>query len=175
MNARMEIPNSYDQYVEVHKYYAGAIFVVVVLTLALEALLPIYFRSAAILELPLLVTVYFGLSRRNPSSGLLLGMGIGLAQDALGHTPFGMYGIAKTAVGFVASSFGSRIDVEHPISRFLLTFVFFHLHNAVLVLTSRLLLGQHEPYLDARLVIASVVNSFVAVFFFALLDKLRKT
>jgi rod shape-determining protein MreD len=171
----MEMQTPYDQYIEVHKYYAGAVFGVVVLALALEALLPVYFRSAAILELPLLVTIYLGLSKRNPSSGLLLGMAVGLAQDSLGHTPLGMYGIAKTAVGFVASSFGSRIDVEHPISRFLLTFVFFHLHNAVLVLTSRLLLGQHEPYLETKLVIASIVNSAVAVFFYALLDKLRKT
>jgi rod shape-determining protein MreD len=170
----MEIHGTYDQHIEVHKYYAGAILGVVILALTLEALLPVYFRSAAILELPLLVTIYFGLSRRNPSSGLLLGMIIGLAQDSLGHTPFGMYGIAKTSVGFVASSFGSRIDVEHPISRFLLTFVFFHLQNAVLVLTNRLLLGQHEPYLEANLVIASVVNSVVAVFLYAALDKLRK-
>ena len=170
----MEIHATYDQHIEVHKYYAGAIFGVVILALALEALLPVYFRPAAILELPLLVTVYFGLSRRNPSSGLLLGMVIGLAQDSLGHTPFGMYGIAKTVVGFVASSFGSRIDVEHPISRFLLTLVFFHLHNAVLVVINRLLLGQHEQYLDPKLMIASVVNSAVAVVFFSLLDRLRK-
>jgi rod shape-determining protein MreD len=170
----MEIHTTYDQHIEVHKYYAGAVLGVVMMALALEALLPVYFQSAAILELPLLVTIYFGLSRRNPSAGLLLGMSVGLAQDSLGHTPFGMYGIAKTAVGFVASSFGSRIDVEHPISRFVLTFVFFHLHNAVLVLTNRLLLGQHEPYLETKLVIASVANSAVAVFFYALLDKLRK-
>jgi len=171
----MEMRAPYDQYIEVHKYYAGAVFGAVFLALTLEALLPVYFRSAAILELPLLVTIYFGLSWRNPSSGLFLGMAVGLSQDALGHTPFGMYGIAKTVVGFVASSFGSRIDVEHPVSRFLLTLVFFHLHNAVLVLISRLLLGQHEPYLETRLVIASVVNSAVAVFFYAFLDKLRKT
>ncbi len=170
----MDVDTLYDQHIEVHKYYAGTVFGVVLMALTLEALLPVYFRSSAILELPLLVTIYFGLSRRNPSSGLLLGMAIGLAQDALGHTPFGMYGIAKTVVGFAASSFGSRIDVEHPISRFLLTFVFFHLHNAVLVLISRLLLGQQEPYLEPRLMIASVVNSLVAVFLYPLLDRLRK-
>ena len=170
----MEISPAYDQHIEVHKYFAGTVFGIAALALALEALLPAYFRSAAILELPLLVTIYFGLSRRNPSSGLLLGMAIGLAQDGLGHTPFGMYGIAKTVVGFTASSFGSRIDVEHPLSRFLLTFVFFHLHNAVLVMISRVLLGQHEPYLETRLVIASVVNSVVAVFVYPVLDRLRK-
>jgi rod shape-determining protein MreD len=170
----MELRAPYDQHIEVHKYYAGTVFGVVILALALEAVLPIYIRSAAILELPLLVTIYFGLSWRNPSSGLLLGMVIGLAQDSLGHTPFGMYGIAKTAVGFAASSFGSRIDVEHPISRFLLTLIFFHVHNAVLVLTNRLLLGQHEPYLETKLVIASLANSAVAVLLYAFLDRFRK-
>ena len=171
----MELNTTYDQHIEVHKFYVGAIFGVVVLALALEALLPVYFRAAAILEIPLLVTIYFGLSRRNPASGLLLGMAVGLAQDALGHTPLGMYGIAKTTVGFVASSFGSRIDVEHPLSRLLLTFIFFHVHNVVLVLINRVLLGQHEPYLERNLVIASIVNAFAALFLYPLLDRLRKS
>jgi len=39
---------------------------------------------------------------------------------------------------------------------------------------NRLLLGQHEPYLETKLVIASIVNSAVAVVFFAVLDKFRK-
>src|SRR6202051_3380062 len=171
----MEIHAPYDQHIEVHKYYAGTVLAVVVLALALEALLPVYFRSAAILELPLLITIYFGLSRRNPSSGLLLGMVIGLAQDSLGHTPFGMYGIAKTVVGFAASSFGSRIDVEHPVSRFLLTLAFFPLHNFVFVVTGRVLLAQQEPLMTRAVLISSLANSALAVVLFPLLDRLRKS
>jgi len=170
----MEVHTEIEQHIEVHKFHGGVVFGAVVLALVIEALLPVHFRTAGILELPLLVTIYFGLSRRNPSSGLLLGMVIGVAQDSLSHTPIGMYGIAKTVVGFVASSFGSRIDVEHPISRFLLTLVFFLLHNAVLVLTSRLLLNQREPYFEPRLLIGSLVNCVAAVFLYALLDRLRK-
>lgn len=170
----MELRTQIEQHIEVHKYRAGVVILVVFLALVVEALLPIYFRTAETIELPLLITIYFGLSRRNPSSGLLLGMVIGLGQDSLSHTPIGLYGIAKTVVGFVASSFGSRIDVEHPISRFLLTFAFFHLHHAVFVLTSRILLAQHEPYLASRLLIASLVNCTVAVFLYPLLDHLRK-
>ena len=60
------------------------------------------------------MTIYFALSRRNPSSGLLLGMVIGLLQDSLSRTPIGLYGIAKTLVGYLSSSIGARIDVEHP-------------------------------------------------------------
>ena len=74
----------------------------------------------------------------------------------------------------MASSLGSRIDVEHPISRFVLTFLFFYVHNAVFVLTSRLLLAEHEPYLNGGLIVASLVNAALAVVLFPLLDRLRK-
>src|ERR1700752_1773463 len=60
--------------IEVHKYYGGVVPVAVLLALVLQAFLPVYIRSASYLELPLLVTLYFALSKRNPSSGLLLGM-----------------------------------------------------------------------------------------------------
>src|SRR5579862_1659829 len=146
-----------EQHVEVHKFYAGVVTASVILALLLEASLRATFRWADLLELPLLVT-YFALSRRSASGGLLLGMVIGLVQDSLSHTPIGFYGIAKTLVGYMASSLGARIDVEHPLSRFLLTLFFFYVHNSVLVLISRVLLAQQQPYLTTRLLTASLVN-----------------
>src|SRR5580658_1500405 len=101
---------------EVHKFRTGAVTATVLLALVAQAFLLPHIRRANIVELPLLVTIYFALSRRNPSSGTLLGMIVGVLQDSLGRTPIGLYGIAKTLVGFVASSIGSRIDVEHPLS-----------------------------------------------------------
>jgi rod shape-determining protein MreD len=100
---------------------------------------------------------------------------IGLLQYSLSHTPIGLYGIAKTLVGFMASSLGARIDVEHPISRFLITLFFFFVHNSVLVLISRVLIAQQQPYLTVRLLTASLVNAALAVALFPLLDRLRKT
>jgi rod shape-determining protein MreD len=170
----MEVRIDADQHIEVHKFHVGAIAGVVILSLLLQALLPLYFHWAAYLELPLLVTIYFALSRRNPSSGLLLGMAIGVAQDSLSHTPIGLYGIAKTLVGFGASSIGSRIDVEHPASRFLLTLLFYYFHNMVFVFIERVLLAQHNPYLPSRLLVASLINAAVAVALFPFLDRLRK-
>ena len=172
----MPITYTSGEQVEVYRFSIPVTIGVPLLALFLQAFIPLRFpRFAVYFDLPLLVTIFFAMARRSPIAGLFTGAAIGLAQDSLGHTPFGMYRIAKTAVGFVASSFGSRIDVDHPISRFLLTFVFFHLHNAVLVLTNRILLGQHEPYLEMRLIIASLVNSVVAVVLYPLLDRLRKT
>jgi rod shape-determining protein MreD len=170
----MEVRTETEQHIEVYKFHAGVITGAVLLALVVEAFLVAHFRWADLVELPLLVTIYFALSRRNPSAGLLLGMVIGLLQDSLSHTPLGLYGIAKTLVGFFASSFGSRIDVEHPVSRFFLTAFFFYFHNSVLVLTERLLLAQQEPYFTRRLLIASLVNAVLAVLLFPLLDRLRK-
>jgi rod shape-determining protein MreD len=164
-----------EPHIEVHKYYAGVVPLAVVLALVLQAFFPVHFRWAGYLELPLLVTLYFALSKRNPSSGLLLGTVIGLLQDSLGRTPLGLYGISKTLVGFAGSSIGARIDVEHPIARFLLTIVFYLFHHAVFALTSRLLLAQHnETYVTIPILIASVVNAFIAIGLFPLLDRFRK-
>jgi rod shape-determining protein MreD len=165
-----------ELHIEVHKFRGGAIVLAAGLALVLQAFLPVYFSKAAVLDLPLLVTIYFGLSRRNPSTGLLLGMVIGILQDSLsGPTvPLGLYGIAKTVIGYLASSIGARLDTEHPAARFALTMVFFGVHQGLIVLTKRLLLSQPEPWFNVHLAIAAAVNAIVAVFLFLLLDRLRK-
>ena len=164
-----------EPHIEVHKYYGGVVSAAVVLALVLQAFFPVHFRWANYLELPLLVTLYFALSKRNPSSGLMLGMVIGLLQDSLSRTPLGLYGIAKTLVGYVGSSIGARLDVEHPVARFILTVGFYLFHHAVFALTSRLLLAQQgESYLTLPILIASVVNAVIAMGLFPLLDRFRK-
>jgi rod shape-determining protein MreD len=164
--------------IEVHKYYGGTIIVVSFLALLLQAFLHKYGRWSELVDLPLLVTIYFGMSRRNPVTGLLLGAVIGLTQDALSHdNPIGLYGIAKTFVGFLASSIGARIDTEHPASRFALVFLFFHFHQVVLAVTKRVLLNlpaQQAPFITLHLLLDSLVSAACAVVFFALLDRLRR-
>jgi rod shape-determining protein MreD len=160
----------------VHKFRGGAIIGTLLLVLFLHAFLPLYVPKAEILDLPLLITIYFGLSRRNPSTGLLLGMAIGLAQDSLsGPTvPLGLYGIAKTLIGYLASSIGARLDTEHPAARFALTAIFFVAHQGLISLTRRILLAQPEPWFNMHLLAGALVNALVAVFLFLLLDRLRK-
>src|SRR5216110_3995910 len=165
-----------ESHIEVHKFRTGAILIATLLALVIQAWFPLHFARAALLDLPLLVTIYFGLSRRNPSTGLLLGTAIGLLQDSLsGPTiPLGLYGIAKTIIGYLASSIGARLDTEHPAARFALTAAFFAAHQGLIVLTRRILLAQPEPWFNTRLFVAALVNAFVAVFLFLLLDRLRR-
>ena len=166
-----------ETHIEVHKFRSGAIIVATFLALTLQAIVPVYIPKFAVLDLPLLVTIYFGLSRRNPSTGLLLGMVIGLLQDSLsGPTvPLGLYGIAKTIIGYLASSIGARLDTEHPAARFALTMIFFVVHQGFITLTRRLLLAEPEPWFTLRLAIAAAVNAVVAVLLFTLLDRLRRS
>ena len=87
------------------------------------------------------------MARRSPISGLLTGAVIGLAQDMLGHNPIGIYGIAKTVVGYGASSLGVKLDVENAGARFLVTLGFYFVHSAVYFTVARGT-GQHDPNLE---------------------------
>jgi rod shape-determining protein MreD len=161
--------------VEVHRYYGGTVVVAAFLALLFQTVLHKYGRWAELLDLPLLVTIYFGVSKRNPVSGLFLGALIGIFQDALGHdSPIGLYGIAKTLVGYLASSVGAKIDTEHPASRFGLIFLLFHFHQAILAVTERALLDQPARFFTPRLLLDSVITAGLGVVIFGLLDRLRR-
>jgi len=101
MNDTFEL-RSGDTHIEVHKFFPGSIAGVTILALTLQATFPVYVRRLDFLDLPLLITIYFGLSRRNPSTGLLLGTTIGLLQDSLsGPTvPLDSTGLRKRWWGF---------------------------------------------------------------------------
>lgn len=165
-----------EQNVEVHKFYSGSAILVGFLALIFQAFFHKFGRWAEFVDLPLLVVIYFSVSRRNPMTGLLFGAGIGMFQDGLSpDNPIGLYGIAKTLVGYVASTVGARIDTEHPVARFVLTFLFFHFHQVVLAFITRVLMNESAPYFTLHLLIESLVSAVVAVPLFALLDRLRRT
>lgn len=166
-----------ETHIEVHKFFPGAVVGAAILALVLQRILPVYFPKLEILDIPLLVTIYFGLSRRNPSTGLLLGMVMGLMQDSLsGPTvPLGEYGIAKTVIGYLASSIGSRLDTEHPVARFALVAGFFFVHQGILVLVRRLLLAEPEAWFNPHLAIAALINAVLGTALFVGLDRLRRS
>lgn len=125
------------------------------------------------LELPLLVAIYFPLMRRSPMSGLVIGAGIGLLQDALSQNPLGMYGIAKTLLGYAAGSVSQRFDDTNPSVRLILSFVFFLLHQLIYGTMKVALLGQPFGLSPVRTLVEALLNAAVALPFFQTLDKLR--
>jgi rod shape-determining protein MreD len=140
----------------------------------LQAYLPVYLPFFRMFDLPLLVTIYFAVARRNQVTGLLTGGAIGLLQDSLTHQPIGLFGIAKTVVGYLGSSIGVKLDVDNPGSRLLITFVFYIIHQMIYLLIARGLAEQVLTWRWGYVALAAFGNAILGVFFFALLDRFRQ-
>lgn len=163
-----------ESFIEVRKYYAGSAIGAALVALFLQGFLPKYFPPAELLEWPLLVTIYFSLGRRNAASGMLLGAGIGLVQDAVSHLPLGVYGIALTTVGYVAAWIGYRINVDMALSRLVLTFALYNLERLIIAVIERYLLEQSGVLFNFSWLVGSLLAAILAVVIFPQLDRLRK-
>ena len=86
----MPITYTSREQVEVYRFSIPVTIGVPLLALFLQAFVPLRFPLFLYLDLPLLVTIYFAMARRNPLAGLMTGAVIGLAQDMLGHTLIGL-------------------------------------------------------------------------------------
>jgi len=145
---------------------------IAILAILLQVYTPPFVGYLAFLEAPLLITVYFALTRREPVQGLLAGCAIGLAQDAFSHNPIGMFGIAKSLVGYLAGGLSQRVNVDNLVIRFLAGFVFFFFHQFLYWALAGALLSQKLAMDPLQTVVVSVLNALVAVPLFAALDKL---
>jgi rod shape-determining protein MreD len=127
------------------------------------------------LELPLLLTLYFGLMGHGQIASLLFGAFVGLAEDSLSpaNLPVGMYGITKTLVGYFAAAVSLRFNVESSIIRMVLCFFFFFFHAFFYWIMRRALLGQIVPFDPQETLVHGTLNAFVAIPLFAILDKMR--
>ena len=117
------------QEIEVYRFGAVVSILLPLLALVIQAFVPLKLHFFAIIDLPLLITIFFGVARRSQSAGLFTGAIIGLLQDTLAHQPIGLYGISKTVVGYGASSLGVKIDIDNPGTRFLVTAAFYLIHQ----------------------------------------------
>jgi rod shape-determining protein MreD len=138
-----------------------------------QVYLPRFLPFLAYLELPLLITVHFALSRRGPIPALFYGMFIGLVQDSLSRQPIGMYGIVKTLVGYFAASVSMRFDVQNPVVTFILAFFFYFFHQFFYWVLARALLGEIITFDVQQNLIFGLLNAAVALPLFRVLDKLK--
>ena len=144
------------------------------LAIFIRAFLPIRFHFFSWFELPLLVTIYFAMARRNQVAGMITGAIIGLVQDSMTQLPIGIYGMANTIVGYGASSLSAKIDTENPGSRALITFCFYLLHQFIYITVARGMVRLDLQWQWHRVVLIGIVNAIVAVFLFASLDRFRQ-
>lgn len=162
---------------DVYRFHPAVLAGAVLLAVFLQSAMPLYVpfpQFLSLLELPFLVVLYFSFSRRSPSTGLLLGLGVGVLQDALSHNPIGLYGMAKTLVGFAASSLSARVDTDPPHARLLLVFGFYFFHQVAYALVEQLLLARTVELVNLTVLEAALVNALLGVIIFPLLDRFRR-
>ena len=158
---------------EIHRYPLLVYALVPLASLVLQAWLPRLTNPYDWFDVPLVVTIYFALGRRNPIQGTLMGAALGLSEDALTHHAIGINGIAKTAVGFLAASVGIRIEVDNYLVRLLLNFGLSLLASAIYLFVSRFLLGLTIDWSWLTELLRAIGNSLIALVLFPLLDRLQ--
>jgi len=170
MNASVSLTSREE--IEVHRFSWPVSLGIPLLAIFLQVFLRI--GRLNIIDLPLLVTIFFAVARRRPIPGLITGALIGTIQDAWTGHPIGVFGIAKTIVGYLGSSLGVKLDVDNPGSRFLMTFAFFLIHEFIYMAIDRLLVGRSDPWNWGHTLVSALANGLAAVVLFAVLDKLKQ-
>ena len=143
------------------------------LAILFQLYVPRFATFFGMLNLPLLVVVYFSLMRRMPVLGILFGASVGLVQDSLSSQPLGVLGIVQTLVGYFAASMSLRVDGENPAVRLFVGFFFFLFHQFFYWLLVRALLGAVIPVELVDNLVMAVLNCAVGLPLFALFDRLK--
>lgn len=170
----MAITYTSGEQVEVYRFSLPATILIPLTAVFLQAWLPLRFPILKIFDLPLLVVIGFATARRSPLAGLFTGGLIGILQDALTHQPIGLYGISKTVVGFGASSLGIKVDVENPGARFLLTILFYVVHEICFFIIARGLVGLRMEWSWPHEIGSGVANAVLGILVYALLDRVKQ-
>jgi rod shape-determining protein MreD len=92
----------------------------------------------------------------------------------LGPYPIGIYGIAKTIVGYGASSLGAKLDVENVGARFLVTMGFYLVHDAVYFTVARGMVNLTLHWSWGERILAGLANAVLGVGLYFVLDKFKQ-
>jgi rod shape-determining protein MreD len=169
----MNILYTSQEQVQVYKFSLPVSIGVPLAAIFIQSFVTKHVFWLAIFDLPLLVTIFFAVARRHPISGLATGAAIGIVQDSLTTHLIGVFGIAKTVIGYISSSLGVKLDVENPGSRMIICFGFYLLHQAIYLLISRGLAGEAFSFAWSRLLLGAFANALMAVPLFAILDRFK--
>jgi rod shape-determining protein MreD len=151
------------------------IVLTIFVALLLQMLLPDYLGFFRYVDLPLVVTVYFGLQRA-PMLGMFTGTVLGLGGDAVTGGIIGVGGFIKTLIGYVVGMASVRFALENPLARLAIV-ALSSAANTVLFIGLHLMLEQPLPdvatYADlGRLVGWRILgDTCAAIVFFIVLDR----
>ena len=168
MPARAERP------INVYRVHPLTLWVATFFALVLQAFLPVVLPPARLIDLPLLLVIYFSVLRRSKVFGTLFGTAVGLADDALGHGFLGMFGVVKALVGYFGAWASIQFDLEQFLGRLASTAALVLMHALALDGLQHLLLEAPPPVQPLDLASLVLLNSATAVVLFQILDRFRR-
>jgi rod shape-determining protein MreD len=123
----------------------------IVATLAVALLLQLilagYIRFFGYIDLPLLVTIYFGLQRA-PVLGMIVGLAAGLGGDIISGGVLGVGGFTKTIIGYLVAIASVKLSLENRLVR-LLVVAAVSIANTLLFVGLYQVLEQSLPHTDS--------------------------
>lgn len=170
----MPITYTSNEQVEVYRFSAPTAILIPLAAVAVQAFVPRWLPFFSIFDLPLLVVIFFAVARRSQVMGMLTGAAIGLLQDSLTIHPLGLYGIAKTVVGYGASSLGVKLDVENAGARFLVTLGFYLVHSAVYFTVARGMVNMTQHWSWGNGILAGLANAVLGAGLYFVLDRFKQ-
>ena len=159
--------------IAVFRAHPVTLWVAAFAALVLQTYLPLKVPLARLVDLPLLVTIYFALLRRSKLFSLGLGTTLGLLQDALSHGYIGMFGMAKALVAYLAAWASIKFDPEHPVTRFGVVGALVLIHNLFMSALEQLL-PTPPPFQPLDLASAALLNVAIALVVFLGLDYFKR-
>ena len=160
--------------INVYRVHPLTLWVAAFLALVLQTFLPVVLPAAHLLDLPLLVVIYFSVMRRSRVFGTLLGAALGLAEDALSHGYLGMFGIANALVGYFGAWASVQFDLEQFLGRLGLTSALVLFYSLTLAALRHVLVASPAPLQLLDLASLVLLNSALAMILFQLLDRFRR-
>ncbi|HEV2425443.1 MAG TPA: rod shape-determining protein MreD [Terriglobia bacterium] len=168
------MPAPAERPINVYRVHPLTLWAAAFLALVLQSFLPVMLPAAHLLDLPLLIVIYFSLMRRSKVFGTLFGASLGLAEDALTHGFLGMFGIASALVGYLGAWASIQFDLEQFLGRLTVTSALVLFHSLALAGLERVLVASPPAFQLLDLVSIVLLNSALAMILFQVLDRLRR-
>ena len=102
----------------------GKIAAALVAVVVVQGILSFKLKVFGYFDLPLICSVYYGFTLGNPIASIVIGSALGLMQDSLSGAVLGTNAFSKTLIGFLAATAGTKFNVDQPITRSFVLFLF---------------------------------------------------
>jgi rod shape-determining protein MreD len=168
------MPTAAERPINVYRIHPLTMLITAFSALVLQTFLKARVPLARQFDLPLLAVIYFSVIRRNKVFGTVVGAVLGLAEDLLGASLIGIFGIAGALAGYLGAWASVQFDLEQFLGRLALTAALVLFQSLAVAGLQRVLIASPQPFQTLDLASRVLLNSALALVLFQVLDRFRR-